>query len=395
MDMEIARPLSRWQRLLRWRYLGISVIVLVTLVMHFSIILIPKEPVFDEIYYVNDARSIIQGEGSQRGEHPPLGKLLVVAGVKIFGDNPLGWRFFAVILGTAAIPLFYFVCRKLQTSEKATLLATSLFALENMSFVQASIAMLDVYALFFTLAAFLFYLHGKYKLSGLSIGLSTLAKLFGALVLPVVFLHWLLTSRKRVVRFFIGMALAPVSFVALMPVFDFFVYRGLTNPIKQITTMLQASAGLTFATVTHEAARYPWQMIIKPELTAYWYNPDYFGTLSFTVWGLIIPVTLYMMFRAIKGSSAAAFGFSWFAGLFLIWIPLVAITNRVTYPYYIYPAAGALCLGIGLGLSELLDLARNRKTKKARWTIRGAVATYLLAHVVFFVIFSPVFNRFW
>ena len=31
----------------------------------------------------------------------------------IFGDNPLGWRFFSVILGAISIVLFYLICRNL------------------------------------------------------------------------------------------------------------------------------------------------------------------------------------------------------------------------------------------------------------------------------------------
>jgi dolichyl-phosphate-mannose--protein O-mannosyl transferase len=55
--------------------------------MHFSIIKIPDKTVFDEVHYVTDARGVISGSETVRGEHPPLGKLFVIAGMLIFGDN--------------------------------------------------------------------------------------------------------------------------------------------------------------------------------------------------------------------------------------------------------------------------------------------------------------------
>ena len=93
--MEIARNLLH--RLGKWEYLGLCLLVLVTLVMHFSIIMQPDVVVFDEQYYVDDARSILQGDDTLRPEHPPLGKLFVVLGMFVFGDNPLGWRFFSTL----------------------------------------------------------------------------------------------------------------------------------------------------------------------------------------------------------------------------------------------------------------------------------------------------------
>jgi len=48
-----------------------------------------------------------------------------------------------------------------------------------------------------------------------------LTKLYGALALGAIILHWLLTRRDRRVRFTLSMLLAPASFVLLMPLFDF------------------------------------------------------------------------------------------------------------------------------------------------------------------------------
>jgi len=124
----------------------------------------------------------------------------------------------------------------------------------------------------------------------------------------------------------------------------------------------------------------------------YWYEPHYIGAVSFTIWALIIPVVIYMIFRAIKGNTAGIFGISWFASTYLIWIPVSIITDRVSFIYYFYPSVGAVCIGLGLGLSQLLTIWKTRRVGKLRWVAILAVITFLLLHVGVFVILSPAFN---
>jgi predicted membrane-bound dolichyl-phosphate-mannose-protein mannosyltransferase len=390
VDVEIPRQL--FHRLGKWEYLWLCLLVLAILAMHFSIISQPTQPIFDEEHYVSDAGSILQGQGTLRPEHPPLGKLLIVSGIFLFGDNPFGWRFFSVVFGAICIVLFYLVCRQLAMPKRASFLATFLLALDNLSFVQASVAMLDVFSLAFMLGAFWLYLKGRYLLSGFSVGLSTLAKLSGALALPVILLHWLLTRRTRPRRFVASMLLAPASFLLLMPLFDFVVSGQLLNSISRVKTMLSLSSSLTFANTTYEAVSRPWDWILRPEIMAYWYEPHYIGTISFTIWALIIPSVLYMAFRATKGDSAGLFGISWFIGTYLFWIPASIITDRISFIYYFYPTVGAICIGLGLGLSQLIAIWETKDAGKLRWVAMLAVVGYLLLHVGVFVAVSPVFS---
>jgi predicted membrane-bound dolichyl-phosphate-mannose-protein mannosyltransferase len=329
VDMEIVKQLLR--RLGKWEYIWLCLLVLATLATHFAIITQPPEPIFDEQHYVADARSILQGEDTLRPEHPPLSKLFITLGILLFGDNPFGWRSFSILFGAICIVLFYLVCRRLGMPTWALFLATFLLALENLSYVQASVAMLDVYSLAFMLLAFWLYLRGKYLLSGVAIGLSTLAKLSGVLALPVILLHWLLTKQERPWKFIATMLTTYASFLLLMPLFDFAVSRQFLNPIERIWAMLSSGASLTFTTVTHDAVSRPWDWILRPEIMAYWYEPHYVGAVSFTVWALIIPTVAYMVFKAVKGNSAGIFGISWFVSTYLLWIPFSIITDRISY----------------------------------------------------------------
>ena len=82
-------PKTRWQRFLHWEFLGLAIIVLVTLIFHFIAIMRPPTIVWDEVWYVGDARSIISGTGELRPEHPPLAKLSLWQGNTFSMDSRL------------------------------------------------------------------------------------------------------------------------------------------------------------------------------------------------------------------------------------------------------------------------------------------------------------------
>ena len=377
-------------RFSKWEYKWLCLLVVVVLVLHFAIIKIPDKPVFDEAHYITDARGIIAGQETIRPEHPSLSKLFVIAGMLIFGDNPLGWRFFSVILGAISIVLFYLICRNLSMSRRASFLATLLLAFENLTFVFSGMAMLDVACLTFTLAAFWLYLRGNYPMSGIMVALSALAKLNGALAIIAILLHWLIVRRDKIWEFVGLMLFTPVFFVFLMPLTDYYTFHRWVNPLVRIATMLKSSGSLTFANVSGTYPQRPIEWIFRWDLTPYYFHPNYLGVVSYTVLFLIIPVLIYLLVKAIKRSDAGVFGLLWFTATYLIWIPAVWITDRVTYPYYIYPTIGVFCIGLGMGLSQLIHIFEVRRNGKLKWAAISIVVVFLLAHLTFFVLVSPL-----
>jgi predicted membrane-bound dolichyl-phosphate-mannose-protein mannosyltransferase len=391
MDVAVKITLTR---IYKWEYTWLCLMVIVTLALHFSIIYQPNDLVFDEQHYIKDARLILEKHTTERTEHPPLGKLIITGGIAIFGDNPIGWRFFSIIFGTASIVLFYLICRQLKMSRMASNLATFLLALDNLSFVQASVAMLDVFTVTFTLLSFWLYLRRSYPLSAVAVALATLAKLTGVFAILPILLHWLIARRKGWVRFVASMALAPLAFLLLLPAFDFIIYRRLVNFLTGIKVMLLQSSSLTFANVSHPALSRPWEWLIFPSkaVMAYWYQPHYIGAVSFTVWALIIPTVIYMTVKAVKKNDAGLFGILWFAGTYLVWIPLSLITDRVSFIYYFYPTVGAICLGLGMGLSQLIDFWKTRPAGKLKWAAISGVVFFLVLHLAVFIVLAPINN---
>jgi dolichyl-phosphate-mannose-protein mannosyltransferase len=382
------------KRLYKWVYFWLMIMVLATLVLHFVIVARPTDLILDEEYYVKEARSISENHSIMYTEHPPLGKLFIVAGTKIFGDNPLGWRFFSIFLGTTGIVFFYFICRKLSLSRRAASIATFLLAFENMTFVQNSVAMLDVFFWFFMLATFLLYLARRYVLAGIAVGLSMLSKLIGIMALPALVIHWFFSRVNRSRWFALTIILSFVVFFGLLPVLDSIIahnFSTVTNPFIEIKNMVSRTASLTFYNTTHPSMARPWFWVVNYKTMPYWWEPHYISAISPSLWALIIPVFGYLIYKTIKRDDAGLFGLSWFAGTYLLWIPLSLITNRISYPYYFYPSVGAICLGLGMGLSQLIDIFQARPSGKIKWTVIVFVGLVIVAHLVSFMIFYPLF----
>jgi predicted membrane-bound dolichyl-phosphate-mannose-protein mannosyltransferase len=253
--------------------------------------------------------------------------------------------------------------------------------------------MLDVFFLTFMMAAFLLYVCRRYITSGIAIGLAGLAKLSGLLALPTLVMHWIFTRQGRSRWFALTVLFAVIAFLELMIVCDFAITRNFANlkdPIHRLAEMMSLTGSLTFANVVHPAASPPWQWVIQYFPMAYYYMPHYSGAISFTVWATIIPTFIYMIWRAIKKSEAALFGVCWFTASYLIWIPATIITDRVTYPFYFYPAIGAICLGLGMALNQALDYFRNGKVNWLRRTLIVLFIIFLVAHLLSFLVLSPL-----
>lgn len=339
------------------------------------IIAIPDEPLFDEAHYVPDARTIINSHYTNRGEHPPLAKLMMVSGIYIFGDNPWGWRMPSVVFGTMGIIFFYLMCRSFNLSRRTTVLATFILATENLYFIHAGIAMLDIFTASLTLLAFWLYARRSYPLSGVAVALAALAKYTGVFAVFAIIIHWLLGRGDKKVVFGASLAIAGVSFFLLLAVFDAAIYLRMIDFVSELWNGLEATASLTFVTAAHVSMSRPWEWIFNLEIMPYWYGPHFIGLVSFSVWALTVPTLIYMTVRAIKKDKAALFGVAMFTGTYLPWIPMSLITNRVSFIFYFLPVVPSICFGLGMGMDQLISYWQKRRVPKAaRETISPPIA---------------------
>ena len=379
-------------RIINWEYFWVCLVMAITLAMHISIVTQVNELILDEAHYVKDARSIILTQVDQRPEHPPLAKLFIVAGIDTLGDNPWGWRVPSIIMGTISIGLLYIICRRLQMSRRGASIATALFGFENFAFVMSSVAMLDVFFVTLTLAFFTLYLYRQYALSGIFIGIAALAKLYAAAATPALAIHWFFTKTKQTRWFALTVILAPISFLAFIVIFDFAINHQIENPLPRIQNMLSLTGSLTFYNVVHPALSRPWSWLLNYQPMAFWYHPSYYAALSPAVWLLMIPTALFMLYKAVRRDDAGLFGFAWFFGTFVLWIPISIATNRVSFIFYFYPTIGALCLGLGLAADKIMAWLPSR-TRKIKIPVWSGLVIFFLVHAASFVLLSPVFFR--
>jgi predicted membrane-bound dolichyl-phosphate-mannose-protein mannosyltransferase len=148
---------------------------------------------------------------------------------------------------------------------------------------------------------------------------------------------------------------------------------------------------LTFATTQHDSMSRPWEWLYNPKAMPYWYTPNYSGGISWTVWALIIPAVVYMVYRSSKGNHAATFAFWWFVFTYVTWIPASLLTDRISFVFYFYPTIGAVCIGIGLAFARLLKFASRRKNVW-QWIIPTFIGLFMVAHLVFLAVFGPIFT---
>jgi dolichyl-phosphate-mannose-protein mannosyltransferase len=167
--------------------------VIIFLVAHAALLIgitTPDKFVFDEVHYVPAARQMLEPvmrEPMLNPMHPPLAKQMIALSIRSFGDNPLGWRYPGTLFGALAIVAIYLGGLALFASQSAAIGACLIAFFNQMLFVMARTAMLDIFALSFALwgiAAFLFGFRQArpqvaFALAGLAFGLAAACKWSG------------------------------------------------------------------------------------------------------------------------------------------------------------------------------------------------------------------------
>jgi len=156
----------------------------------------PEKFVFDEVHYVPAARQMLSPKMSEpmlNPMHPPLAKELIATSIAAFGDNALGWRYPATLFGALAIAAIYLCGLALFSAQGPAIAAALIAGFNQMLYVQARIAMLDIFALGFGLLATAAFMHGfrrerphaLFALAGSLFGLAAACKWSGLFPLGV------------------------------------------------------------------------------------------------------------------------------------------------------------------------------------------------------------------
>lgn len=133
---------------------------------------------FDELYHARTAYENLHNLTPYENSHPPLGKLLIMLGVWVFGMVPFGWRVVGALFGIGMLPVLYAFGKRLFRNSDYAMVLTTLFAFDFMHFTQTRIATIDVYSVFFILLMYYYmyqYITMNFYVDGLKKTLKPLA----------------------------------------------------------------------------------------------------------------------------------------------------------------------------------------------------------------------------
>ena len=342
--------------------------------------------IFDESYYVNAAR-VIDGIRPPSGvpyagaplhddpnaEHPQLAKLIMAVTIKLFGDDPWGWRFGSILFGLIALVAMYALVRAARGSPWLAVGATAVMALDNLALLHGRIATLDIYFLAMTLIAATLYLRDRPWLAGAALGVGACMKLVALAVLPVFVLlelftvlwargqtpGWRATLRARGKPFAILVLVAAAALLLgvwvmdlAVPAYDpgtHTVYSG--SPFTHIGHMLSVANQLKAIPNATGISSTPWQWLVNQAPIPYAkvaVNSVAGGKIVasravFDARGEVNPFIIFLAIPALFTGLAAAWyerdrvaalGAAWCVGTFLVFVIQADGFDRISYLYY-------------------------------------------------------------
>jgi dolichyl-phosphate-mannose-protein mannosyltransferase len=360
--------------------------------------------IFDESYYVNAARVIdhinppagASYHGAPLGkdpnaEHPQLAKLIIAGGIKLFGDNPWGWRIGSILFGLIALIALYTLVRAAGGSGWLAAGAAAVGALDNLLLVHSRIGTLDIYALALMLIAATLYLRRRPLAAGVALGVGMCMKEVAIYLMAVIVIlellrmlraWWLEGSTRGWVRgnlrpAAITVGAGMVSFMlllwlldALVPAYDtgtHITYAG--DPFSHFFHMVHYATLLKATPGKPGIASTPWEWLLNEKAIPY--AETIAKTTSgghvltkhpvYLFLGLMNPFIIFLAIPALfacaaiwwrMGEGAPLIAVAWFLGTFVPAVFESEVYERVNYLYYMLMVLPAIYIALARVFSD-------------------------------------------
>ena len=340
---------------------------------------------FDEIYHARTAYEHIHGIRPYENTHPPLGKIFISLGIRLFGMTPFGWRFIGTLLGVLMVPIMYIFIKSLFGMRLTAVLGTLLFTFDFMHYVQTRIATIDTYGVFFTILMYYFmyrfistgFTDRAFRqlvplaLCGISFGLGIASKwtafyaAAGLVVLYAIYivlqgrkLHREGLTRHFVKRFALIVFVSIVFFVAVPAAIYYLSYipyaKGMGEPLslslvwENQVSMFKYHAGIE-AEHSYASRWWMWIFDIRPILYYLEYPADgyrvSFGAFlnPLVCWGGLGAI-IALLWRQIsrRGDGLGLFILIGYAAQLVPWM----FISRITFAYHYFPSMVFLVLAL-------------------------------------------------
>jgi Gpi18-like mannosyltransferase/predicted membrane-bound dolichyl-phosphate-mannose-protein mannosyltransferase len=325
----------------------------------------PAEIVFDEVHFVAQARHYIRAEPFL-DPHPPLAKLVIAAGILLFGDHPWSWRIGNALFGILLVALTYMLGRRMFASRLAGALAASFVICDGMFLVDSRIAVIDI--VYLTLAAWSYLLlfrvaessdHRDRRRTLAAMGVTLGLCLGSKLLIPAVtfllcagFMVYFIMRAERAappaVRIrqaagallMVGSLSAAFYIAAFLPHFFLGWWAGIADLFHYYSDVMWYEHSVEAATHPYSSQWWTWPLMLRP--IAYWQNFPPQGKVA-TIWGGGNPLLWWSALTAItitavraleRPNPARTFLVAGYLAYLVIWMPV----GRTLFLYHYMPS---------------------------------------------------------
>lgn len=395
---------------------------------------------FDEIYHARTGYEFVHSLSVYEWTHPPLGKVFIALGIKIFGMCPFGWRIMGTLFGIFMVPVIYMFAKKLFKKSWLAIVTCLLFTFDFMHFAQTRIATIDVYVTFFIMLMYYFmykyystsFYDSSFKkglttlaLCGVCMGLGIASKWTGIYAGAGLAILFFITLYKRYREYLFALKTPTGStegishkfiidnfkpyliktilwcciFFIIVPIIIYLMAyipylkapdsQGLKTIIDNQNSMLTYHAKTVLGSEHPFSSKwYEWIIMKRP----IWY---YSGTVSEgikegissfgnpLVWWLGVPAFFYMIYSTFKNKDKTAlFLVIAYLAQLVSWIPV----TRLTFIYHYFPCVPFIVLMIGYSIYRIYNDAKDKKK------VMYSAFVYAGLAIVLFVMFYPVLS---
>lgn len=379
---------------------------------------VPSGYVFDEVYHAFTAGEIVKGNAdawvwytqpppnvAYEWTHPAMSKVLIQIGIRLFGNDAVGWRAMSALFGALGIGLIYAMGR-IMFNRWVGLIAAALLVLDGLWYVQSRVAMNDVFLATFIMAAYLslfMYLREPADrtrnylwITGAMLGCAFATKWsagYSVVLIGLIVLvregRLLLTGRMRtplwrtVVTLGGAFVIVPAA-IYLLAYTQFFTMGHTWSEWRELQRQMWEYHSNLKATHAWASRWWTWPLMIVPV----WYYVEYLqgGARTATIYALGNPLIVWAYLPAI-----AFAGYAWYRGRFQSmalavvlagflgqWLPWM-LSPRISFFYHMLPCVPFGCLAIAYGLSRI---------REPRVVVLGYLVPVLLVFVYFFPLYS-------
>jgi dolichyl-phosphate-mannose--protein O-mannosyl transferase len=344
---------------------------------------LPSEEIFDEVYHAKTALQYLNGEPPTEWVHPPTAKLLIAAGVFLFGYHAWAWRLAPALAGIALAPVFFLLARRVLPNERAALVAALLLLCDGVYLVQSRTAMTNIFAVLFQVGAALFVVRAALRerlpvadmvTAGAFLGLALSTRWTSLWAYGFLGLVLLVVRRQRLIHprelglLLLAFAVLPLAIYLASYVPWMRQGHKVAELVPHTKAIWNYHAGLQ-ADHPYFSRWYTWPWLYRPT----WYH---YKQVETTVYGIValgnpalwwtsVPATLWALVTGLVRRDPrrlfAGFGYC------CLYLPWGLSPRTLNYSHYLFEAIPYACLSLGLLLDRYWDGAWA-------WASRGFAA---------------------